>query len=333
MSALDRMDEVEEDIRAALGWCLAKPQSGWDERHDCGFALLAPMNTYWYRFGYVAEGRGWHARALEVIEDSEGVDRPEIVDALHGHGILAVQQGDLKVASEALERALQMATRIGDAAREARELNSLGIARREAGDSEAARPLLEESLAIARRIGNRDREATALTNIVHLHVDAGDYAAAVVGAREAIKVDESRGDPWGIAINKQNLAFALLNAEGPEAAFAELVDHAADAVALGDVELSIDVIDSCAAVWAAFGDGKRAATLLGAADHQRELSGLPRSGPDQHHLDRFIQPIRRTVDVVQWDRAYAAGQGLTIDAALAEGVTDRRSVAATGQTS
>lgn len=333
MSALDRMDEVGEDIRAALDWCLAKPKSGWDERHDWGFALLARMNMYWYRFGYIAEGRGWHARALEVIEDSDDVDAPGIVDALHGHGILAIQQGDLMVASEALERALQMASRIGDEAREARELNSLGIARREAGESEAARPLLEQSLAIARRIGNRDREATALTNIVHLHVDAGDYAKAVVCAREAIKVDESRGDPWGIAINKQNLTFALLNAEGPQAAFAELVDHAADAVALGDVELSIDVIDTCAAVWAAFGEAERAATLLGAADHQRDITGLPRSGPDQHHLDRFVQPIRRTLDIAHWDRAYAAGRGLTVDAALAEGVTDQRSVAATGQTS
>jgi len=89
MTALDRMDEVEKDIRAALDWCLAKPQSGWDERHDCGFAILASMNMYWYRFGYIAEGRGWHARALEVIEDSEDVDSPQIVDALHGHGILA----------------------------------------------------------------------------------------------------------------------------------------------------------------------------------------------------------------------------------------------------
>ena len=116
MSALDRMKAVEEDIRAALDWCLASTVAPASERAECGYALLEPMNSYWYRFGYIAEGRGWHDRALRLLASDDVPDSPQVVDALHGEGILAVQQLDLAAGSQALERALAMAHRLGDLA-------------------------------------------------------------------------------------------------------------------------------------------------------------------------------------------------------------------------
>ncbi len=322
MSALDRMTAVEEDIRAALDWCLSPAVTAGGERRECGYALLEPMDTYWYRFGYIAEGRGWHERALRILESGDSSDSVSIVDALHGEGVLAVQQNDLTTGTHALERALEMAQRLGDLDREARESNSLGIARREAGDVDSARALIERSISLARLVGDPRREATALSNIVHMHLDTGDYAAAVDAAELAIAADRALDDPWGVAINQCNLVTALLNAEGPRAAYERLTEVAVDAVGLGDIELSIDVIDSCAAVWAGLGDPERAATLLGAAENQRETSGIPRPGPDQLHLDRFIAPPRLALDAECWNRAYANGRTMSIDAAVAEGSAD-----------
>ena len=71
MSALDRMKAVEEDIRAALDWCLAPTAAPASERAECGYALLEPMNSYWYRFGYIAEGRGWHDRAMRLLASDD----------------------------------------------------------------------------------------------------------------------------------------------------------------------------------------------------------------------------------------------------------------------
>lgn len=68
-----------------LDWCLAPSTGPIGERAECGFALLEPMDAYWYRFGYVAEGRGWHDRALALLAAGEVPDLPEVVDALHGH--------------------------------------------------------------------------------------------------------------------------------------------------------------------------------------------------------------------------------------------------------
>jgi predicted ATPase/class 3 adenylate cyclase len=321
MSALDRMQAVEEDIRAALDWSLTPAEEADEERASCGYALLEPMDMYWYRFGYIAEGRAWHERALRLLAGHEVPDSVQVVDALHGHGILAVQQLDLTTGRQALERALAMSHRIGDLDRESREANSLGIAHREAGDVDQARELIEHSLSIARLIADPHREAVALTNVVHLHMDTGQYDAAVDAARRAVVADEARNDPWGVAINQSNLVVALLHAQGPQPALEEFRGVAARAVRLGDVELSIDLIDTSAAIWAALGDDRRAAVLMGAADQHRAAAGLPRAAPDQQHLDRFLRAARDRLPEAEWAAAQNQGSGLTVEQAVEEALS------------
>jgi hypothetical protein len=153
-------------------------------------------------------------------------------------------------------------------------------------------------------------------------MDLADYPAAVEAARTAIAADRALQDPWGVAINQCNLVVALLNSEGPHSAYDVLREVAGDAVALGDIELSIDVIDTSAAVWAALGHAEQAATLLGTAQKQREVTGIPRPAPDQHHLDRFIEPARRTLPDEVWSHALSTGAGLTIDDAIVRATSD-----------
>jgi predicted ATPase len=314
--ALDRISAVEEDIRAALDWCLQAdvPSS---ERRESGLAMLSAMSSYWYRFGYAAEGRGWTARGLAILESSEEPDSARFVDTLHGAAILGLQQSDLGPSTAALERALEMARRLRDVDREARECNSLGIARREAGDVDGARQLIERSIELARQTGNRMREATALSNMVPLCLDAGDYRAGMEAARRSVELDRELGDPWGIAIGESNLVSALLFAEGPEPAYRHLLEHAAPTVALADTELSIAVLESAAMVLAALGDAESAATLVGATQALRKSAGMPATEPDQRFLDRFIDPARDSLPRESWSRAYSAGTGLAIEDALA----------------
>ena len=160
--------------------------------------------------------------------------------------------------------------------------------------------------------------------MVHMFMDVGDYPAAVEAARRAVAADQAQGDPWGVAINQSNLVSALLNADGPQRAFEELSDVAEKVVAVGDLELSIDVIESFSAIWAALGDGRRAARLLGAADRQRDIAGIPRAAPDQRHLDRFLAPARQAMPDHEWRSIQDSGRILDIPAALAEGLSDKQ---------
>jgi predicted ATPase/class 3 adenylate cyclase len=316
LAALDRMKAMEEDVRCALDWCLGGGGEATEARREVGFALLEPMDRYWYRFGYIVEGRGWHDRALHLLA-AETVDSPRLVDALHGQGVLALQQLDLATGTEALERALAMACRLGDRFREARESNSLGVAHRGSGRLDEARALIERSLAVARAIGDPQRETVALTNLVHVHMDAGEYRAAVEAAHRAIAADESLGDPWGVAINRSNLVMALLCSEGPRPALEELRQVAANAAALDDPTLTVEVLDIAAAVWAALGDPERAAMLLGASDQERELRVMPRSAPDERHLERFLAPARQSWPAQEWDGAHRTGASMPLDQAIA----------------
>lgn len=319
MQGLDQMEAVEEDIRAALDWCLRSPNEASSERRECGYALLGRMNTYWYRFGYAAEARGWYERALSLVDSTDRADSLAVVDAIHGMGIMCLQLNDVEVGGRALERALDMARRLGDRDRESREANSLGIARREAGDVAGARALVELGLELGREIGSAHRVATALTNLAMLLVDEGDYDAAVKRGREAVAADLALDDPWGVAIDQTNLVLALLNAQGPEAAYDHL-DQVADAVlAAGDPELSVDFVESFASVGAALGQGELCASLLAAGDRARDELGLPRTTPNQQHLDRFTGPVHESMGSLAWDQAYADGASWTLEQAVAEG--------------
>lgn len=319
MAGLDRIGAVEEDIRAALHWCLQSPDEASTERRECGYALLGRMNSYWYRFGYAAEARGWYERALNLVDSTDKADSIAVVDALHGMGILCVQLNDVEVGGRTLERALDMARRLGDRDRESREANSLGIARREAGEVAGARALVEQSLELGRQIGSSRRVATALANLAIFLVDEGDYVAAVTRGREAVAADLALDDPWGVAIDHTNLVLALLHAEGPGVAYDHL-DQVADGVlAIGDPELMIDFVESFAAVTAALGQGALCASLVAACDGAREQFGLPRTTPNQHHLDRFTGPANLSIGGSAWDQAYAAGDSWNLEQAVAEG--------------
>ena len=312
MTARDRVDAVKDDIRAALDWTLAPGVTPGDPRTACGFALLTHMDTYWYRFGYLAEGRGWNERAIRLIDGGAPMDDPGIVDALHGHGLIAVQRNDFATGIVSLRRALDMARRIGDVDREARECNSLGLALRGGGDDAESRALIQRSLELARQIGNRHREATALSNVVLVHMDAGEYDAAVVAAKEATEVDRALDDPWGVAINQLNRASALLHAEGPDPAGALVDEIADDVLALDDLELSIDMVETMAAIQAGTGNAERAAGLLGTADATREAAGMPRPATDDALLERFVGPARAEVAPARWAAAYRRGRSDSI---------------------
>jgi hypothetical protein len=140
----------------------------------------------------------------------------------------------------------------------------------------------------------------------------------VTAGRRAVELDRAREDPWGVAVNEANLALALLRAEGPGASYEHLVQVAEGAVALADTELSIGILEVFAATLAELGDVERAASLLGTADAQRAVVGIPRSGPDEAHLERSLGAAEDRLGVDAWARARDAGRQRSIDEALAE---------------
>jgi hypothetical protein len=101
-------------------------------------------------------------------------------------------------------------------------------------------------------------------------------------------------------------------------AYASLRGRAAEIVGLGDIELTIDVIELLASVFAQRGDATRAARLAGTAEALREQAGMPIRGPDAELLEEYISVARDLVSAQTWEEHRTAGRARTVQEALAD---------------
>jgi hypothetical protein len=88
-------------------------------------------------------------------------------------------------------------------------------------------------------------------------------------------------------------------------------------VALGDVELTINIIELFGMVFAEGGDAEGAARLLGASEAMREKAGLPIPAPDASLLEASMRKVRSRPDPDAWHRNVALGTGYDVQDALA----------------
>jgi hypothetical protein len=86
-------------------------------------------------------------------------------------------------------------------------------------------------------------------------------------------------------------------------------------VSSGDPELLATTLELSAANAAQFGEGLRAARLVGAAEAVRRKRGIPIKEPEM--LEEFLVPARATTEPGEWDAALAAGRALTQQQAAA----------------
>jgi tetratricopeptide (TPR) repeat protein len=317
--ARDRIEADLDNVRAALAWALPETE-GADgppaDRAAVGLRLSTAMSWFWYASGYryQAEARRWLTRAIEGAAGREG---PDLMTSLHGLAVLLLQHGEYEPARDALLRCLAYWREDGDPSRICKELSSLGAALRSLGELAAARAALEESIGLARATGNEERLPAPLSNLALVDLDEGRCGDAMVRLEEALALDEAVGDVWGVAADRVNIVGVLVQDGRTEEAHAILGAGARSAVALGDVELTVSVIELFAMVFAGEGDARRAARLFGASQEMRRRAELPIDRADGARLERAMSRVRPE-DRSGWDDDVRAGSRYDVDEALAE---------------
>ena len=83
------------------------------------------------------------------------------------------------------------------------------------------------------------------------------------------------------------------------------------------MELTVNVLELFAAVFAGLDDARRAARMLGASQAMRAKAELPIAAVDAAMLERHIGRVRPT-DGTAWDADLRTGAGWTVDEALDE---------------
>jgi len=309
---LDRLETEHDNLRAALVWTLADGAAAAEDdrrsRAALGLRLVNALAWFWYGHGHAADGRRWIERAIEQATGDAG---PQLAAAMHGLGVLLLQEGEMERARALLEQNLDTWQRVGDDEGLAKGLSSLGVALRMLDQPEASRARLEESIALARRIGSDGRLSTALSNLAIVDVDGGAPERAISLLREAIEIDRRLGDPWALVID---LAGAMLRAGRAPEAHRQLGSLIDDVPGLGDPDLTANVLELLASTVAELGDGLRAAQLSGTAERIREEAHQPLSAPDVALLERWLGPARDRVSPQDWQAAVGAGRAMAVRA-------------------
>ncbi len=313
LAALDRLEAEHDNLRAALAWSLeeapaAGPEPGDGERAATGLRLVLALARFWYRHGYLLEGRRWLERAIDLAAEDGGAPVAQVALWL---GVLLQHQGEFDAALPLFERSLAIWRDLGDRDREARALNSLARTHHHLGNLDTARCLLEDSIAIARQAGGGFALRAALTNLGQTETDAGNFDRATQVLREALMLDREEGDLYAIAVAQQSLAAVSLCA-GRAGEARDLLSGMVDyVVSSGDPEFLATTLELSASIAAELGDGPRAALLAGAAEAIRQKLGTPIPLTDAALLERFLAPARAAIPPQEWNAELAAGRALT----------------------
>jgi tetratricopeptide (TPR) repeat protein len=313
LAALDRLEEENDNLRAALTWSL-ETDAGDAERAGLGLRLVQALVTFWHGHGHATEGRRWLQRAIELASPDAGAPLAMVT---HGLGMMLAQQSELEAAASLFERSLAIWRESGDRGQEAKELNSLGITNGQLGKLEVARSQLEESAAISREIGSDLRLVTALTNLGLIETAAGNMDRATQVLTEALALDQKQGDLLGVTMDRHALTMVSLRA-GHALQARDLVSSTLDFVASAEnPEILATALEMAACIAAELGDDLQAARLVGAAESVRRTAGMPIIETDAAQIERFLAPARAAVGREAWDAELAAGQALTQQQALA----------------
>jgi non-specific serine/threonine protein kinase len=293
-----------DNLRTALEWSL--------ESGDVDFAIRIMSGTflYWIVYARHSEGIHWTQQLLTRINEAA---QEHQIRLLRGAATLIVYR-DHGAAKRLAQRAVAVARNYGDVRElgwslwalsttlsggsEAEALtqeaiallrevddqpglglafNSIGERARLSGDDERARSAYEESLAIAERTGDARRQYYVLYNLAFVAQHEGNHQEAIRMIRRSLALCQDLGVPTDVAQELLALAGSL----------------------------------------GALGDPVRAAHLFGAAQAFLERRGTLIDPSDQPEHDRNIAIVRAQLDEAAFEAAWAEGQAMTFDQAVA----------------
>ena len=300
--------EAEADnLRAALGWAEGQGKA------ETGLRLALAFGVQAMQRGTPAEGWEW----LRRVQALGGGDPPLRARALTGFGWHALYQGDTESAMDAAELAVETAA--GESWILAMALLLLGSVELERGSTDAARRRFEEALALVE--GDVDAGVWAPPILMNLGllaaiqgdvVEARRWYEATLAALPADAVTFIRPMVLG------NLASIAWN-EGDRSRAAVLQREALPLRrALWDVLALANSLANGAEFAAVGGRPEVAARLLGAAEALRLRGGVTIDPFNLDDPDALIARVREQLGEPAFAAAWAQGESLPLDQAIAE---------------
>ncbi|MGH2541874.1 MAG: ATP-binding protein, partial [Ardenticatenaceae bacterium] len=305
---LNQLELEHNNLRAALAWATETPGRG-----EFALTLAEAMWNFWNIRGYLSEGRRWLEKALALSETASELRGR----ALSGAGWLAQLQGDYSTAQRLQEQALADHELLDDEPGMCRSLEHLAILAGRQDNYPRTGELLERSLAIRRRLGDLMALVPPLSNLGIVNRRLGNLARAEELYREGADLCRALGNQKSLSHTQHGLAEIRAEQGDDAGALALFRECIAIRHRLGNrTELTNSLFD-IAIPLSHLGDDLTAARLMSAAAKLRADLGVAESPTNHAESEKVIAAVRAQVGATIFKQAWAAGQTMSLDEAVA----------------
>ncbi len=302
---LDRLEQEYDNIRAALRW-----SNGCAP--DIAIRTASEIWLFWYRRGYLPEGRHFLANA---IAHAPNIEVAYHAKSLMRSGVLACAAGDYSTARKLHEESLTLFKLLQDRCGIAAVLNNVGIVARHIGDYATARQAYEQSVMIYRQLDLHGPLATTLSNLGSICFELGEIEQARSLLHEAVEFYRILDDPRSMAVTLHNLgelAYTMGDAES-QRYFEDSLALRRDHGDRSDITVSLA---SLALIAKDRGDFERAARLMGAVAAGREAMGTPLPPSDRLQIEALVSTLRAGLTSSTYSSIWSEGSTLTLEQAI-----------------
>jgi tetratricopeptide (TPR) repeat protein len=195
---LNWLEREFDNIRATLSWCVVTP-----EGVELGAGLVWSLEWFWYRRGYLSEGRLWTKQVLAspVLEKDS---KPHAM-ALATSGFLAVWQGEQEIGLVQILKSLGILQRLEDEEMMPFLLMGNAVAFINMGRDGAAQSLLKEALVLFEEQGQPYFHLATLVHLGNVELGLGNLEQARSFHEEALMEARALGENWAISFALNNL--------------------------------------------------------------------------------------------------------------------------------
>ena len=314
-----RMRQEHDNIRAALDYCLAEPREA-----RTGLELLSSLWFMWVACGFAREGRLYLERALRACTEPS----KERCKALWVLAYVRSAQGDTAGALDAAEQCATDAVRVGDSIAVILATKMQGTAAFLQGDLHKATALL--GVAIEFHRSGRELNPGLLPAIVELAVvltQQDELSEAESLLRDCRQLCSERGELW----LRSYAVWATSNIERMTGRMEDAALSARESLRIKrhfhDVLGAVLAMETLSQVAVDQGDPARAARILGAAQSNWRLFGLPQFGSPFFSVEheQCVKECKRILGEEPYLTAFQQGSQMNFEEAVsyAMGEIDR----------